>query len=53
MALKHRDRVTKLVVIDIVPTYKLLHSLSNEVAAAETAGSRPVVPAILLNDLQV
>lgn len=34
MALDHPDRVTKLVVIDIVPTYKLLHSVSNEVATA-------------------
>jgi haloacetate dehalogenase len=34
MALDHPDRITKLVVIDIVPTYKLLHSVSNEVATA-------------------
>ena len=34
MALDHPDRVTKLVVIDIVPTYKLLHSVNNEVATA-------------------
>ena len=34
MALDHAQRITKLAVIDIVPTYKLLHSVSNEVATA-------------------
>jgi haloacetate dehalogenase len=34
LALDHPDRITKLVVIDIVPTYKLLHNVSNEVATA-------------------
>jgi haloacetate dehalogenase len=34
MALDHPDRITKLVVIDIVPTYKVLHNVSNEVATA-------------------
>jgi haloacetate dehalogenase len=34
LALDHPNRITKLVVLDIVPTYKLLHSVSNEVATA-------------------
>lgn len=34
MALDHPDRVTKLAVLDIVPTYDLLHRVSNEVATA-------------------
>ena len=34
MALDHSDRITKLAVLDIVPTYKLLHSVNDEVAAA-------------------
>ena len=34
MALDHPDRITKLAVLDIVPTYTLLHSVNNEVATA-------------------
>jgi haloacetate dehalogenase len=34
MALDHADRITRLAVLDIVPTYKLLHSVNNEVATA-------------------
>jgi haloacetate dehalogenase len=34
MALDHRDKVTKLAVIDIVPTYKLLHNVTKEFATA-------------------
>jgi haloacetate dehalogenase len=34
LALDHTDRITKLAVLDIVPTYKLLHSVNNEVATA-------------------
>ena len=34
MALDHRDRVTKLAILDIVPTYKVFHSVSNELATA-------------------
>jgi haloacetate dehalogenase len=34
MALDHPDQITKLAVLDIVPTYKLLHSVNNEVATA-------------------
>ncbi len=34
MALDHSDQVTKLVVIDIVPTYKLLHNVTKEFATA-------------------
>jgi haloacetate dehalogenase len=34
MALDHPDQITKLVVLDIVPTYKLLHSVNSEVATA-------------------
>jgi haloacetate dehalogenase len=34
MALDSPDRVTKLVILDIVPTYKVLHSVSNELATA-------------------
>ena len=32
MALDHSDRITKLAVLDIVPTYMLLHSVNAEVA---------------------
>jgi haloacetate dehalogenase len=34
MALDHPDRITKLVVLDIVPTYTLLHTANNEIATA-------------------
>jgi len=34
MALDHADRVTKLVILDIVPTYKVLHSVNNDLATA-------------------
>ena len=34
MALDHADRVTKLVILDIVPTYKVFHSVTNELATA-------------------
>jgi haloacetate dehalogenase len=34
MALDHPGRVTKLAVLDIVPTYDLLHLVSNEIATA-------------------
>jgi haloacetate dehalogenase len=34
MALDHADTVTKLVILDIVPTYKVLHSVNNELATA-------------------
>ena len=34
MALDYPDRITKLAVLDIVPTYDLLHSVNNEVATA-------------------
>lgn len=34
MALDYPDRITKLAVLDIVPTYSLLHSVNNEVATA-------------------
>ena len=34
MALDHPNRITKLAVLDIVPTYTLLHSVNNEVATA-------------------
>ncbi len=34
MALDHADRVTKLAVLDIVPTYKLFHSVSKQFATA-------------------
>jgi haloacetate dehalogenase len=34
MALDHPDRLTKLAVLDIVPTYKLFHSVSKEFATA-------------------
>jgi haloacetate dehalogenase len=34
MALDHSDRVTKLAILDIVPTYKVLHSVTNELATA-------------------
>ena len=33
-ALDHPDRITKLAVLDIVPTYKMLHSVNDEVATA-------------------
>ncbi len=34
MALDYPDRVTKLAVLDIVPTYDLLHGVTNQVATA-------------------
>jgi len=34
MALDHADRVTKLAVLDIIPTYKFFHSVTNELATA-------------------
>jgi haloacetate dehalogenase len=34
MALDHPNQITKLAVLDIVPTYKLLHSVNNEIATA-------------------
>lgn len=34
MALDHPDRVTKLAVLDIVPTYKVYHSVSKDFATA-------------------
>jgi haloacetate dehalogenase len=34
MALDHPDRVTKLAVLDIVPTYKLFHSVGKQFATA-------------------
>lgn len=34
MALDHADRVAKLMILDIVPTYKVLHSVNNELATA-------------------
>jgi haloacetate dehalogenase len=34
MALDHSDHITKLAVLDIVPTYDLLHRVTNEVATA-------------------
>jgi len=34
MALDHADRITKLAILDIVPTYKVLHSVTNELATA-------------------
>jgi len=34
LALDHADRITKLVILDIVPTYKVLHSVTNELATA-------------------
>jgi haloacetate dehalogenase len=34
MALDYPDRITKLAVLDIVPTYDLLHRVTNEVATA-------------------
>jgi haloacetate dehalogenase len=34
MALDHSDKVTKLVVIDVVPTYKLFHNVTKEFATA-------------------
>src|SRR6266852_2168766 len=32
MALDHADRVTKLAILDIIPTYKFFHSVTNELA---------------------
>jgi len=32
MALDHADRVTKLVIVDIIPTYKFFHTVTNELA---------------------
>ena len=34
LALDHPDRLTKLAILDIVPTYKVLHSVNNELATA-------------------
>jgi len=34
MAMDHPDKVTKLVVIDVVPTYKLFHNVTKEFATA-------------------
>ena len=34
MALDHPDRLTKLAILDIVPTYKVFHSVTNELATA-------------------
>jgi haloacetate dehalogenase len=34
MAVDHADRITKLAILDIVPTYKVLHSVTNELATA-------------------
>jgi len=34
MALDHADRVSKVAILDIVPTYKVLHSVTNELATA-------------------
>ena len=34
MALDHPHRITRLALLDIVPTYRLLHSVNNEVATA-------------------
>src|ERR1700693_5451320 len=34
LAIDHADRVTKLAILDIVPTYKVLHSVTNELATA-------------------
>src|ERR1700688_4338712 len=34
LALDHADRVTKLAILDIVPTYKVLHSVTKELATA-------------------
>jgi len=34
LSLDHPDRITKLVVLDIVPTYTLLHNVNNEIATA-------------------
>src|SRR5580704_18744140 len=34
LALDHPDRLTRLVILDIVPTYKVLHSVTNELATA-------------------
>jgi len=32
MALDHPDRITKLAILDIIPTYKFFHSVTNELA---------------------
>lgn len=34
MALDHADRITKVAILDIVPTYKVLHSVTNDLATA-------------------
>ena len=34
MALDHADRITRLAILDIVPTYKVLHTVSNDLATA-------------------
>ncbi len=34
LALDHAERITKLAILDIVPTYKVLHSVTNELATA-------------------
>jgi haloacetate dehalogenase len=34
LALDHGDRVTKLAILDIVPTYKVLHTVTNDLATA-------------------
>ncbi|HEV2523376.1 MAG TPA: alpha/beta hydrolase [Candidatus Acidoferrales bacterium] len=34
MALDHPDRVTRVAILDIVPTYKVLHSVTNELATS-------------------
>ena len=34
LALDHPDRLAKLAILDIVPTYKVLHSVTNELATA-------------------
>jgi haloacetate dehalogenase len=34
MALDHPDRLTKLAILDIVPTYKVFHSVTNELATS-------------------
>lgn len=34
MALDHADRIAKLAILDIVPTYKVLHSVTNDLATA-------------------
>jgi haloacetate dehalogenase len=34
MALDHADRITKVAILDIVPTYKMFHTVTNELAFA-------------------